>query len=38
MTLFMTSLLKNQFENDVKTTDMNLAMINLLNYQSLKHT
>ena len=34
MTLFMTSSMKNQFENDVITTDMKSARIRLLNYQS----
>ena len=38
MTLFMTSEFKNQFENDVITTDMISAWIHLLINFSLRHT
>ena len=37
-TLLMTSIIKNQFENDVMTTDMKSAGIHLLNYYSFRHT
>ena len=38
MTLSMTSLFKNLFENDVITTDMKSAGIHLLNRYSFRHT
>ena len=31
-------IIKNQFENDVITTDMKAAGIHLLNYYSFRHT